>query len=301
MRVTLIHNPAAGDGDLTREDLVRAVIEGGHAVTYQSTKERGYESALNDPGDVVLVAGGDGTVRKVAGRLMGRGIPLALLPLGTANNISRALSIGCSVRDVIDALDAAPRVRLDVGTAKGAWGETHFVEGVGLGVFPVTMCLAESREGNREDREEHHDRGLTRDLRYLQSVLRRMPPRTWQIEADGKDVSGRYYLCEAMNINSVGPNLMLAPAADPADGLLDLVLVGEDDRPRLYAYLSDRVAGRDSVLDVPTLRAARITIMAAGAEVHIDDRLEHPHTKPSAVGGLVELTLREGAIELIDV
>jgi diacylglycerol kinase family enzyme len=135
----------------------------------------------------------------------------------------------------------------------------------------------------------------------LQAVLRRMSPRAWQIEADGKDLSGEYYLCQAMNISSVGPNLMLAPAADPADGLLDIVLVGEAERPRLYAYLSDRVAGGDSVLDVPTLRAARITIMAAGAEVHIDDRLEHPHTKPSAVGGLVELTLREGAIELIDV
>jgi diacylglycerol kinase family enzyme len=301
MRVTLMHNPAAGDGDLTPEDLVRAVIEGGHAVTYQSTRDKGYESALDHPGDVVLVAGGDGTVRKVAGRLMGRGIPLALLPLGTANNVSRALDLGRSLRDVIAALGVAPRLRLDVGIAKGAWGETHFVEGVGLGLFPVTMCLAESREGNREDRDEHHDRGLTRDLRYLQMVLRRMRPRAWQIEADGKDLSGEYYLCQAMNISSVGPNLMLAPAADPADGLLDLVLVGADQRSRLYGYLSDRVAGRDSVLDVPTHRAARVTIMAAGAEVHIDDRLEHPHTKPSAVGGLVELGLRQGAIEFLDV
>jgi diacylglycerol kinase family enzyme len=104
-----------------------------------------------------------------------------------------------------------------------------------------------------------------------------------------------------MNITSVGPNLALAPSADPADGLLDLVLVAENERPRLYQYLADRVAGRESVIDVPIHRARRITIMAAGAEVHIDDRLEHPHTKPSAVGGLVELGLREGAVEFLDV
>ena len=36
--------------------------------------------------------------------------------------------------------------------------------------------------------------------------------------------------------------------------------------------------------------------MAAGAEVHIDDRLEHPHEKPSAVGGLVDLALQPGAL-----
>lgn len=301
MRVTLMHNPAAGDGELTRDDLVRAVIEGGHAVTYQSTREKGYESALDNPGDVVLVAGGDGTVRKVAGRLIDRGVPLALLPMGTANNVSRALNIGRSFREAIAALDVAPRFRVDAGIAKGAWGETHFVEGVGVGLFPVTMCLAQSREGNREDRDEHHDRGLTRDLRYLQTVLRRMRPKAWQIEADGTDLSGEYYLCQAMNISSVGPNLALAPGADPADGLLDLVLVGENDRAKLYAYLSERVAGREPALDVPTHRARRIMIMAAGAEVHIDDRLEHPHTKPSAVGGLVELGLREGAVEFIDV
>jgi diacylglycerol kinase family enzyme len=163
------------------------------------------------------------------------------------------------------------------------------------------MCLAESRKGNREDRDEHHDRGLTRDLRYLQSVLRRMRPKAWHIEADGKDLSGEYYLCQAMNISSVGPNLAIAPAADPADGLLDLVLAGENERPRLYAYLSHRVAGREAGLDLPTHRARKITIIAAGAEVHIDDRLEHPHTKPSAVGGLVELGLRQGAIEFLDV
>ncbi|HEY8257021.1 MAG TPA: diacylglycerol kinase family protein [Gemmatimonadales bacterium] len=299
MRVTLMHNPNAGGGDLTRDDLVRMVVEAGHSITYQSTRERGYESALQKPGDVVLVAGGDGTVRKVAGLLLGRGIPMALLPLGTANNVSRSLDLSTSIQTAISRIATAPHRQFDAGIAKGAWGETHFLEGVGVGLFPVTMCLAESRSDNREARDDHHDRGITRDLRYLQAVLRRMPPKTWQIEADGKNLSGEYYLCEVMNIASIGPNLRLAPEADPADGRLDLVLVGESDRPRLRGYLADRVAGRDAELNLPTLRAERVTIMAAGAEVHIDDRLEHPHTKPSAMGGLVELTVGEGTVDFL--
>lgn len=299
MHVTLLHNPKAGDGELTRDDLVRALVAAGHAVTYQSTKEKGMDTALAEPGDLVLVAGGDGTVRKAAGHLIGRAIPLALLPLGTANNIAKTLELSDSVQAAIARLADAPRVALDAGIAKGAWGETHFLEGVGLGVFPITMCLANTRSDNRAAREEHDDRGLTRDLRYLAAVLRRMRPQAWQIEADGQDLSGEYYVCEVMNIRSVGPNLWLAPEADPTDGYFDLVLVGENERPRLRHYLAARVAGHEAEMYLPTHRVRQVTIVAAGAEVHIDDRLEVPHETPSAVGGRVDLSMLARAIEFL--
>lgn len=301
MHVTLLHNPNAGGGELGRDDLVRALIARGHAVTYQSTRDKGFEKALDDPGDVVLVAGGDGTVRKAAGHLIGRGIPLALLPLGTANNIAKTLELSDTLDAALAGIASAPRVALDAGTAKGAWGETHFLEGVGLGLFPITMCLADARADNRAARDDHDDRGLTRDLRYLAMILQRMRPRVWQIEADGRDFSGEYYACEVMNIRSVGPNLWLAPDADPTDGYLDLVLVGENERPRLRRYLADRVAGHEATIHLPTHRVQRVTMIAAGAEVHIDDRLEVPHEMPSAVGGRVDLTLQERAIEFLRV
>lgn len=299
MHVTLLHNPKAGGGEPTRDELVRALLAAGHAITYQSTKETGLEHALEAPGDVVLVAGGDGTVRKAAGMLIGRGIPIALLPLGTANNIFKTLALSDSLQETIAALPTAHSMPFDVGTAKGAWGETHFLEGAGLGAFPITMCLAENRADNREARAGHEDLGLTRDLRYLSRVLSTMKPISWQIEADGEDLSGEYYLCEAMNIRSVGPNLLLAPGADPADGYLDLVLVSEKERPHLQDYIADRIAGRTAEIDLPVRRVTMVRITAAGAEVHVDDRLERPHEKPSAVGGLVDLTLLPGALHFL--
>lgn len=301
MHVTLVHNPKAGEGGPTRDELVRTLVAAGHAVTYQSTKEKGLEHALGEADDVVLVAGGDGTVRKAAEFLIGRGVPIALLPLGTANNVSKTLSLGESVEEVISRLHTADRLRFDAGVAKGAWGETHFLEGVGVGLFPVTMCLADKRHDNRDSRAGHEDLGLTRDLRYLGRVLNRMRPRAWQIEADGESLSGEYFLCEVMNIRSVGPNLFLAPEADPTDGFLDLVLVSQNERPRLRDYIASRVAGREAEAYLPTRRVKRVTIHAAGAEVHIDDRLEHPHEKPSAMGGLVDLTLQQGALEFLSV
>jgi diacylglycerol kinase (ATP) len=289
----------AGGGGLAGEDLIAALEAAGHDAAYVSSRGKELKRAVQDPGDVVLVAGGDGTVRKVAGHLIGGGVPIALLSLGTANNIAKSLELSQSIEEAISRLATASRIQFDVGIAKGAWGQTHFLEGVGVGLFAVTMCLAESRKGNRRERDDHRDLGLTRDLRYLSSVLSRMKPQGWQIEADGQDLSGEYYLCEIMNIRSVGPNLELAPAADPTDGWLDLVLVSENERALLRRYIASRVAGYDAEVHLPTHRVKHVVMSAAGAQVHVDDRLESPHETPSAVGGRVELTAVEGALEFL--
>jgi diacylglycerol kinase (ATP) len=299
MHITLLHNPAAGGAEPSRYDLVRALVAAGHAVCYQSTKERGYEKALDEPGDLVLVAGGDGTVRKAAGHLIGRNVPLALLPLGTANNIAKALGVEGSPNQVIAGLASARPRRFDAGLAKGAWGENHFLEAVGMGLFAVTMCLVDARVNHREGRAEHEDLGLTRDLRFLKRVLRDLRPQGWHIEVDGHDLSGDYLLCEVMNTPSIGPNLRLAPRADIGDGLFDLVLASEAERDVLRAYIAARVEGDDPELDLPVRRARQISIIASGAEAHVDDELERPGEAPSAMGGLIQLTQLPGALQFL--
>ena len=92
MVVTLIHNPKAGDQDESGKSL-RKLLEGaGYEVRYHSAKEDGWKQALKKDADLVAIAGGDGTVGRVARRMAGRGIPLAVLPSGTANNIARSAS-----------------------------------------------------------------------------------------------------------------------------------------------------------------------------------------------------------------
>jgi hypothetical protein len=65
MRVLLLHNPEAGDEEHGREALVRAFKGPGHRVSYQSTKAKGWKERLDPSVDVFVVAGGDGTVRRV--------------------------------------------------------------------------------------------------------------------------------------------------------------------------------------------------------------------------------------------
>jgi diacylglycerol kinase family enzyme len=297
--VTVIQNPESGTGGPGRDRLVRLLGDEGFSVTYASTGDKGWEHVLDDPGALVLVAGGDGTVGHVAERLVGRGVPLAILSRGTANNIAKSLGFSESAENTVAGLRRATRRRLDAGTVRGRWGARHFLEGVGLGLFARTMCLVDQRAETGRIEPAEGDAALTRDLRYLARVLERLRPQHWHIEADGNDRSGEYLLCEVMNIRSVGPNLVLAPEADSGDGWLDLVLARAEDRHQLQGYLAGRIARREVSLDLPVERVRRVRIVAAGEEIQVDDDIERPSDDPGAVGAMLEIGIERAALEVL--
>src|SRR5689334_16376550 len=80
VRVTLLHNPVAGQQRPAAAELVELVRAQGHEVRYCSTGDHGVDRMVADPGELVLVAGGDGTVAEACRRLVGRHVPLAILP-----------------------------------------------------------------------------------------------------------------------------------------------------------------------------------------------------------------------------
>ena len=146
MRVTLIHNPGAGkQGSGSAEQIIAALESAGHQVRYKSSKDDDWKKALKKPADLVVVAAGDGTVGRVTRRMVGRGVPVTLLPSGTANNIGRSLGLlERPFEELIRGWEGARRVKLDVGVAAGPWGERYFVEGLGTGLF--ADLLAEPKD-----------------------------------------------------------------------------------------------------------------------------------------------------------
>src|SRR5918992_860235 len=267
VRVTLIHNPGAGRGKDDAGALVAMLRSAGHKVRYQSSKDEGWERALRDGGDLVAVAGGDGTVSRVAKRLVGRGIPLAPLPTGTANNISRTLGLaGRPMEEIVHSWDNPRRVKLDVGVAEGPWGRKYFVEGIGVGLF--ARLLAAVKKGNKGK-----DATVDAALRRVKREGERCRALELEASLDGKDVSGRYVLLEALNILLVGPNLFLAPESKPGDGHFDVVMVSEAERERLVEYLAKWQENRERLAVLPSQRGKRLSIKWTGFELHIDDKL----------------------------
>jgi diacylglycerol kinase family enzyme len=301
MRVTLIHNPKAGDGSPTRDELVTVLQKAGHDVTYHSTLAGDFEHSLSEPGDLVVACGGDGTVAKIARRMVGRDVPIAVIPLGTANNIATALGVYGDWKSLLRHLESAERRKLDVGVARASWGTARFVESAGLGLFAELLRHLDE-VGDPPGKQETTDAALSEGAKHLKRVLKSMPARRMKVEADGVDLSGEYLFVAAMNICCVGPRVMLAPGADPGDGLIDLVLIGEDDRPALREYLK---ALREDVAPPAPLTAHqvhRVKLVWDAEAGHLDDERwpEKPAAVPdSAKERTVELEIVSPPVEVL--
>ncbi len=147
MRVSLFYNEHAGDG--VPLDHIRDAIEqrGHELVRVVEAARTDLERLLEERPDIVVAAGGDGTIAHAARLLARQGIPLAILPLGTANNIAKSVGITASIDDLIGGWETAGRLPLDLGVAEGVWGRTHFVEAVGGGLIPT--AIADMNNANR--------------------------------------------------------------------------------------------------------------------------------------------------------
>lgn len=279
MQATLVHNPGAGSGRLSVEQILEMIAEAGFSPNHISTKDKSLAERLSGTSGLVLAAGGDGTVARVITQLRDREVSVAILPLGTANNIARAFGITGTIEEIIHGLrDASPR-KLDIGVAGGPFEDRRFLESVGVGALADVTTKKIKEEGSIAKQIE---RG--RDA--FRKVLRKAKPISVTITVDDKTVKEDMLLAEIMNIGFVGPNLRLAPQADTGDGRFDVVILPADRREEMLDWLNDpdkdpppveSYSGRSVTLD------KNGTILRVGDKPMTDDvkgevRIEIEHT-----------------------
>jgi diacylglycerol kinase (ATP) len=275
MRVALVHNVTAGDREFEPDDLVGLLRDAGHEVTEFGKKKRDVARAVLSNPDVLAVAGGDGTVAKAAVALLDSRLPLVVLPTGTANNIARSLGVAGTVPAIIGAFQSARPARLDVWRLSAPWGEKTFVEAAGVGFLAAMLRGGRSVRARLTRFIKTAGRPAEKQLRGaaggVARLIQRHVGRYYEVRADGEDLSGEYLAVEAMNIRAIGPRLLLAPHADPGDGLLDLVLVKPEDRAALVEYVASLATAAELP---PTIsrRVRRAEISWPEDDGHVDDK-----------------------------
>jgi diacylglycerol kinase (ATP) len=278
MRATLVHNTTAGTGSHTTEELVEILEAAGILASAYSPKDKDLERILAHPAELVIAAGGDGTIAKVITLLKDRETRVAVLPLGTANNIARAFNITGPIEEVVAGWEEGRAQKLDIGIASGPFEGRRFLEAVGVGALADTTAKKVKEEGTLAKQVE---RG--RDL--FRRTLRKAKPIKVKLMLDERPLKEEVLLLEIMNIGFVGPGLRLATQADPGDGRFDVVFVPADCRDEMLEWIEepDRRAapvtvesGRSIVLSANgvTLRVGDRAVPEAKGEVLIE--IEHP-------------------------
>jgi len=293
MRVLLIHNPKAGDRKHSKKQLMASLTRCGHQAFYQSIKGRRWKKAFKKPVDLVIAAGGDGTVHKTAWQIIDSGLPLAILPLGTANNLARSLGFTESVDEILQSLHSGKGQPFDVGVARRSSRSEYFLEAAGGGLFADYFPAAEENEKKDASPEEE----LTAHLSLLRELSLDYPARHWKISIDGKDISGRYILWGAMNIRSAGPALHLAPKAKTDDGGLDFVAVREHERKVFIKHVDTHLAGRKKRVALTPRKFRELKITSPPGAMHLDGE-PWPSKKKNTgkARGIVEITVKRAAL-----
>jgi diacylglycerol kinase family enzyme len=259
-RVTLIYNENAGSAGESRSDIAELISSVGFSVSCFSKKSRDIEKALKEPADIVAVAGGDGTVAKVAARMRPNGCPIAVLPLGTANNIAKSLGIGQPTVELVASWHIEKQLAFYPIAVAGPWGRCRLVEGIGFGAIEQAIAQLPRKTSFSKARSQYAD------------AAPNAPAEDLKLRIDDELVSGSFAVLEVTKFPFVGPNLHLAPEIDIGDPTFSICSIGDGarERQKMAKWLTEPNAAPAPVFVRP---AKRLEISGRFRQVRIEGRL----------------------------
>jgi diacylglycerol kinase (ATP) len=273
----IVRNPELVDG---AHRLLRATGARVDLHVTSTTEELG--DVLSEAGRRIVLLGGDGSVHAAA-NVTGPKPELALLPAGGANNVARSLGIPTDLSAAARLAVAGHARSLDLIAARTATRRHLVVEGVSAGFH--ALARADYRGTNSSD--------LGAAVRAGIGAVARFKPLVVGLEIDGEFQVVRIGQLFAANLPLFGPGLHVAPGADPADGLMDVVTLDVPGRRSLLPLASQLRRG-DHVgrPGVSRVTARRIRIATGGRSPIIADTT-------NLGSGTVELSVVPRALQIV--
>ena len=257
-RAAVIFNPVKFDDLSLLRRLVRAEVQraGWRPGPWLETApddpgHRAARRALRAGVDLVVVAGGDGTVRAVCAELADTGTPVALLPAGTGNLLARNLSIPLDTDEAMRlALHGRTRA-IDVVRCTWDGGEERFVVMAGLGLDARIM----------EDTNDDLKR-VIRSGAYAVAAVHNAVPDPFAVTValdDGEPETRSAVMALLGNVGTITAGMNLFPDASPDDGVIDLMLASPE-RVTDWARLGAQILSGKQMEGFTIRRARRVAI-----------------------------------------
>ena len=220
-RALLIINPVSGRRFVNRSaaKIIRRLMDEGYLVTTMITGARGDATAFArdlGPFDLVVCAGGDGTLHETVGGLLqsGNSVPVGYIPCGSTNDFAVTHGLPILIPEAIERAVIGSVRQFDVGR----FGGTHFLNTAAFGAFSWMAYTTDQTRKNML--------GLTA---YVLDAARELPhlkPRFMRVEVDGRTFEDDYLVGAICNCTSVLGIVELPEGyADTCDGMLEAFMI----------------------------------------------------------------------------
>jgi len=279
-RLLVVHNPTAGWRRRRRLAAVLAELERrGCEVVLRETTCRGDAEAFaaaagTDEFDRIVVAGGDGTINEAINGLSDRGLPLAVVPMGTANVLAAEIGLGVRPRAIAAAILDGPATRVALGRIHGSQRPVRrfsMMAGIGFDAHVVARVSPWLKR-------------LTGKFAYVLASLAQI--RDYRATMYDVTVDGRRYRAASVIIakgHFYGGRFVVAPAARLHERYVHVCLFTRAGRLHAIRYAAALLVGQlHRLSDVTLLRARRVEVHGpAGEPVQVDG--DHDGVLPVAI------------------
>ncbi len=308
MRTVLILNPTAGSSSMAPQDHQQETVERHEDTIITALRSHEIEPEVwyttpDDPGsglakraaaegvDVVIAAGGDGTIHAVASGLIGTKSTLGIIAMGTMNNLAHSLSIPDTIEGACAIIAKGETKKIDIGNIN----DHVFLEVAGIGLEAVLFPAA----------EEIKSRGWLSTMRGTFDGLTSLfsfKPASIKVSFDGHR-SRPYKALQVTVCNSpyYGVHFQVAPGTLMDDGLLDVVIYKNFSKLEFIRHSISITQGKRILEPKITRRKVKTLRITADYPVAVHaDGVVHGHTPalisvtPGALSVRVPIQVAEG-------
>jgi diacylglycerol kinase (ATP) len=219
--IRIIINPAAGKDESMLPTINASMKQAGIKWEASITHEPGdairfAEAAVKEGMDALAVYGGDGTLMEATSGLIGSGIPLIILPGGSANVMAMELGIPTDLKEACALISQVPLTMKAIDV--GQFDKRYFITGISFG-FGADLVKGAGRESKNRI-------GIFSYFLSAAAAFKKRKKAVYHLKIDGQARKVRGLTCMIANTGNIGfSNISFDKHIDVSDGFLDVVVV----------------------------------------------------------------------------